>query len=95
MAELENPATGPVTARGFTPLHDLVAALVDQMTALRVLTEAYIKSQVTIDGEIAKRFVTRPDSAIDLAKELKITRERDALDGWYERLMKEANSGGL
>ena len=93
MSELENPTTGPVSARGFTPMHDMLAALVDQMAALRVLMECYVNTQVDIEGDIPKRFVRRPDSAIELAKALKNSRERGGINTWYEQLMKEAERG--
>lgn len=90
MSELDNPNTGPVSARGYTPVHDLLSALVDQMTTLRVLMECYVNTQVDIEGDIPKQFVRRPDSAIELAKKLKNSRERGGLDTWYQNLMKEA-----
>lgn len=93
MSELENPKTGPVSARGYTPLHDLLSAMVDQLATLRLLMECYVNTQVDIDGEIPKRFVRRPDSAIELAKQLKNSRERNNLDDWYARVMEEAERG--
>lgn len=68
--------------------------MIDQVTDLRQVTEAYVRTQVTIDGQVGgKRHVARPDSAIDLAKKIKISTERDHMDDWYEATMKGVSDG--
>lgn len=83
-----------MSARGYTLLHELLSTLIDQVTDLRQVTEAYIRTQVTFDGQVGgKRHVARPDSAIDLAKKIKINTERDHMDDWYEATMKGVTDG--
>lgn len=91
MAELEQTRNQPVSARGHTALHELLATLVDQIVELRLITAAWINTQIRFDGEppSGKRYVARPDSPIELAKQLKLDRERVGLDDWYERLMRQ------
>lgn len=95
LAELESPGGAAVSARGFTLLHELLATLIDQVTDLRMVTEAYIRTQVTFNGPLGgKQHVARPDSPVDLAKKIKINRERDHMDDWYKNTMREVHTGG-
>lgn len=95
LAELEGAGGGGVSARGYTLLHELLSILIDQVTDLRQVTEAYVRTQVTFGGQVGgKQHVARPDSPIALAKKIKIDQERDHLDDWYENTMKGVATDG-
>ncbi|CAN5147371.1 hypothetical protein BH11ACT6_BH11ACT6_34950 [soil metagenome] len=95
MHELESrPATGPMSGRGFTGMHALLATLIDQIVELNMLTDSYVRANVKFDGEgppHGKKYVERPPTPIERAKQLKVARERLGLNTWYENLMKGVN----
>lgn len=91
-AELDKGSNAAVSSRGFTMLHELVSTLVDQVVDLRLVTESYVRSQVTFDGPIGgKRYVQRPDSPVEQAKQMQKARAVEGLDDWYDNLMKGVN----
>lgn len=73
-------------------MHELISALIDQIVDLRLITEAYVRTQVELDGPIGgKHYVQRPDSPIDQAKKIQSASAAEGMEAWYERTMKGVN----